>query len=63
MTNLELKQFRKSKNMSQTDFAQYLGLKRYATVCEYESAKTPVPLWIVKRIEAETNKINQNGFL
>lgn len=58
MTNLELKKFRKYKNMSQTDFAQYLGLSRYATISEYESGKIPVPLWVNKRIESETNKIN-----
>jgi|WetSurMetagenome_2_1015567.scaffolds.fasta_scaffold686018_2 DNA-binding transcriptional regulator YiaG len=45
MTRQEFKKFRKSLNMSQAEFAIFIGLSPFA-IRAWEQGKNPVPRWV-----------------
>jgi transcriptional regulator with XRE-family HTH domain len=48
--------FRESKGFNQFQFAEYLGVKRQATISDWETGKKPIPLWVELRIKSELKK-------
>ena len=52
MTGAELQTWRKSKDLTQAQLADRLGVAE-KTVCQWEQNRRKVPAWLVKRIREE----------
>jgi DNA-binding XRE family transcriptional regulator len=50
MNALEIKELRKHKKMTQSQFADWMGVK-LRTVIAWENDQNPIPEWAVKRLE------------
>lgn len=48
--NKKLRQFRKSRGMSQTQFGEMLGISA-TRVCDYETGASKTPDWVTETIE------------
>lgn len=53
MTKEQLKEYREGLKLTQTQFAQRIGLNREKTISDYERGTLPIPDWLISRIEFE----------
>ncbi len=60
MTKEELIAFRKSKGLTQSEFAAYLAVASVKTISDYETGRQPIPEWLSERYAVE--KANPSAY-
>jgi transcriptional regulator with XRE-family HTH domain len=51
MSGQELKAYRESRGLTQAQFAELVGLKRFRTITDFETGARPVPAWLTKMVQ------------
>lgn len=56
MTKEHLKDFREKKQMTQKQFANFVGLSREKTISDYERGFRTIPKWLIVSLQNNMNK-------